>query len=397
MSLAHHRTTRAALLYFVLQNQTPVVFARVAADPAATCAAAKLIAAGIGAKAVLACHGHAAARASSVSPTCVAGADRRVDAAFRKAERHAGCATTGDASGISGRLDGQAAAAALALRPASGRSKCATGELHAIGIGAVAFLRTRAKYAVRSDRAHFESGRTPARAQLQHAFTAAVRKSGCTSKDPTTADTYAERIAGLAGPLRARLEGTKLVQIDPSARGEILAKRAAIEAQGFGVADDGSLLTGSPMPLGGWLVVLGDAQGRSGGGDGVVVLDVPAAVPFEGAIHHPADDAFVTGPVYLPDLAAEGEALQTLSFDIRNHGPCGMNLNPADDSSQCHATAATTARSRARGRAALNPDPHQFPAKVTRELGTYQNDAPGAVQVACLDYDGVIESHTDRG
>lgn len=103
----------------------------------------------------------------------------------------------------------------------------------------------------------------------------------------------------------------------------------------------------------------------------------------------------MTGPVYLPDLAANGEALQTLTFEVRNHGPCGMNANAGDDSNQCHASA--SARATGRGRSALNPDPTQFPAKVTRELGTYPNDAPGTAQIACLDYDGLIESHTDRG
>ena len=373
----------------------PAAFGRTVPDPAATCGAAKLLAAGLGAKAVLACHGHAAASGRPVSPACVAGADHRVEAGFLKAERRGGCATPADAAGISGRLDRQAAAAALAVRPATGRSKCATGELRAIGIGVVALLRTRAKFVVRSDRGQFESGRAAARIRLQHAFTAAVRKSGCMTKDPTTADTYAESIAGLAGPLRARLEATKLIQIEPSARDEILAKRTELEAQGFGVAADGSLLTGTPSPLGGWLAVLGSAQGRSLADDGIVALDLPAAAPFEGAIHHPSDDEFVTGPLYLPDLAAEGEPLQTISFEMRNQGPCGMNVNPADDPSQCHGAA--TARASTHGRAALNPDRHQFPPQVTRELGTYPNDAANAVQTACLDYDGFIESTTDRG
>jgi hypothetical protein len=38
-----------------------------------------------------------------------------------------------------------------------------------------------------------------------------------------------------------------------------------------------------------------------------------------------------------------------------------------------------------------------FPPKITTEFGTYPNEDPGAAQVACLDYDGFIESHTDRG
>lgn len=258
-------------------------------DPAGTCAAAKLMAAGGGAKAVLACQARAAGGGKAVDAGCVAGADRKLGAAFARAERHGGCATTGDAAGISGRLDAQAAAAALALRPASGRSKCATGALRAIGVGTVAFLRARAKYAVRFDRDQFDAARTAARARVAHAFGAAVRKPGCATTDPAAADAFAERLAGLAGPLRARLEGTKLVLIEPSGRADILAKRAAIEAIGFGVADDGSVLTGPANPLGGWLVVLGTGRGRSRADDGVVTLDVPPGAPFEGAVHHPAD------------------------------------------------------------------------------------------------------------
>jgi hypothetical protein len=385
----------APLSYLILAAMLGVASARPAPDPAAVCAAAKLMAGGVGAQAALACHMRAAAGGLPVNAACLTGADRRVAAAFVRAERRGGCATTGDAGGISGRLNRHAAAAAVALRPMTGRSKCASSELRAIGIGTTAFLRARAKYGMRFDREQFDASRAVARARLLRAFRAAVRKPGCLTKDPANATNYAERLAGLAGPLRARLEGTKLVLIEPSARGEILAKRAQIEALGFSVADDGAVLNGATSPLGGWLAVVGTARGRSLADDGIVTLDVPADAPFEGSIHHPADDDFVTGPVYLPDLAAEGETLQTLTFEVRNHGPCGMNPNSGDDSNQCHASA--TGRSHGRQRSALNPDPGQFPAKVTRELGTYPNDAPGTAQVACLDYDGLIESHTERG
>jgi len=39
----------------------------------------------------------------------------------------------------------------------------------------------------------------------------------------------------------------------------------------------------------------------------------------------------------------------------------------------------------------------QFPPLVTTEFGTYPNPDPAAEQIACLDYNGYIESHTDRG
>lgn len=364
-------------------------------DPATTCAADELMIAGVGAKAVMACHVRAAGSGKPVDEACLFHATNRVIAFFGRAEQRGGCASTGDAAGVNARLVRQAAAAAAVLRPAAGRSKCASGELRSIGSAAFALLRVRAKYVLRPSGKTFVGGRSTATTRLKRALAASARKSNCgTVTDVATGVAYADRMAGVAGPLRARLEATKIIRIADAGRAEVLAKRTTAEGLGFTVADDGSTLTGVARPLGGWRVVLGSGDGRSDATGGVVTVNVPSDPSiFEGQAFHPGHQDFVAGPVYLPDLAAEGEALQTITFAIRNNGPCGMNAAASDDSTQCAAHAGV----RGRERAALNPDPQQFPPKVTRELGTYPNDAPGTQQVACLDYDGLIESHTDRG
>jgi hypothetical protein len=213
-------------------------------------------------------------------------------------------------------------------------------------------------------------------------------------------------VAGLAGALRVRIEAVKQMRVAAAARGEILAARSAVEGHGFTLAGDGSLLTGPPVPAGGWLVSIGGGRGRSGT-DGTAIVDVPAGAPFEGQVFHPADETFVVGPVFLNELSPEGEAVQTLTFELTNNGPCGMNGDPADDSAQCSLAAATPvaralslpghAHQGFQTEAALNPNTTLFPPKITMALGTYPNPDPAAAQIACLDYDGVIESHTDRG
>jgi len=386
-------------------SSRPAAAKRSPADPAARCAARKLAATAVSALANLQCQSQGAAKGKAVRPSCLAAPRRRLSSTFGKAERAGGCAATGEGAAVAAGLENRAGEAALSLRPATGRSRCASAALRAIGIGAKALYRARAKFAEQPDQAKLAGVRAQVRARLQRTLAAAGRKGDCGSPlDATTAAGLAERVAGLAGALRVRIEAVKQMRIAAAARGEMLAARSTVEGNGFTLAADGSLLSGPPVPAGGWLVSIGGGRGRSGT-DGTAIVDVPVGAPFEGQIFHPADETFVVGPVFLNELTPEGEAVQTLTFELTNHGPCGMNQNPADDSAEC-TLAAPVARALSvpahvhhtpDTEAVLNPDRNLFPPKITMELGTYPNPAPGAAQTACLDYDGIIESHTDRG
>jgi len=86
-----------------------------------------------------------------------------------------------------------------------------------------------------------------------------------------------------------------------------------------------------------------------------------------------------------------------IDIELVTHGRCGMNVNPADDSAQCGAAAQAPRLPTPAGhdygeRGVLNPDPTLYPPKLQGELGTYPNPDPAATQVACLDYDGFIQT-----
>jgi hypothetical protein len=392
---------RAELLLVLLAlaglPAAPAAAKRAPIDPAARCVARKLAASSAGAAADLQCHGKAAAKGQATDPGCLVAVRQKLARAFEKAERPGDCAANGDVDGVAAGLETRAGEVAVLLRPAAERSKCASVALRAIGAGAKALYRARAKFAVQPDQAKLAGARAQVRERLARALGKAAKKGDCDPPlDVAATAGLAERVAGLAGALRVRVEAVKQMRIPEAVRGEFLAARGAVEGNGFTLSDDGSLLAGPAVSAGGWLVSIGGGRGRSDGA-GTAIVDVPAGAPFEGEVFHPADETFVVGPVFLNDLVPDGEAVQTILFELTNDGPCGMNHDAADDSSQCTA-AAPAARAHSHAEPSmLNPNPALFPGRITMELGTYPNPDPAAAQIACLDYDGIIESHTDRG
>ena len=377
---------------------------RPAPDPAALCAARKLAATGGTALADLRCHGKAAAKGRVVEASCVAGPRQRLAGAFGKAERPGSCAATGDAGAVADGLEQRARDLADLLRPFAARSKCAAKQLKALGVAAKKLYRARAKFVVDTDQAKLDGARAAARARVERAFAKAARKGGCVTLDaPTTPGTLTERAAGTAGPLQVRIEAVKRIRIAAAARAEILAKRAAVEAAGFTVADDGSVLTGTPVPASGWLVTLGSGRGRSDIA-GIVTLDVPVDAPAEGQTSPRLRRHLRRRPRVPKRAPARGGGAP--DDHVRDHEPRPLRDEreprrrlgavprgrDGDESRPC----AAPRRVRRRGEPA-QPRPDAVPPKITTEFGTYPNPDPAAEQIACLDYDGFIESHTDRG
>ena len=352
-------------------------------DAIAHCAATKLATTAAAARAELKCHGQAAGSGHAASPACLTGAANRIATQFSKAERGGGCEASGDAAAVATALAERIASAAAMVRPANGRSKCAGTVLRAAGQGAQTLYKARAKQRLRVDLGRLAAARAQVRARLQQV----VAKAGtCGASDAAALVALPEQIAGLAGTLFARLQAAKATRIGRVSQPDILSQRDALAAQGLTVADDGSLLTSPPQPAGGWLLRLGDRQGRSDS-DGLLTIDVSATTALEGEVFHPSDATFVVGHASLNDLVAGGETPRTMGFLITNNGPCGMDEDAADDPAACHSAGALAA---GLANATANPDPASFPPIITTPVGTYPNPDPNARQRTCADTDGPL-------
>jgi hypothetical protein len=229
---------------------------------------------------------------------------------------------------------------------------------------------------------------------LEGAFAAAEGGPDCQTFSDFVDTRYVLLVgAGLAGPLSTVVVTTKSIQFPDAARQDVIDKRGELEAQGLTVAGDGSTVSGEPKAAGGWIAQLGDQRVRIDP-TGLLQLDVPAGSPLEGSLFHPSNRDVPVARFFLVELGGVVDVPPPIQLDIVTQGACRMDVDPADDPPSCHAGAVPAGIGQVASfeTNALNPDPTQFPPKLDGSLGTYANPDPAAEQVACLDYDGFIQT-----
>jgi hypothetical protein len=361
----------------------------------ATCEEARLVAVGRYAQRALKCHAGAAARGRGASPRCLVVAQARAVLAIQKFDPTGLCFVDPPTLALLARGEAFVEGVAGLLRPARNASPCAGRKLNATGSVAARLLVARALLTRVYDPAALAGAVAAAAGTIQQRFAGAERRRCLTVGDSDGAVALVEQLAGVAGQLRGQIALSKTIEFPAPAWPDVQTNSATFEALGFTVAMDGSSLSGVPRPGAGWLVVLGGQRARTDA-TGTFDLDVPPGSPVEGQLYHPSNSDEPMSRFLVTEL---GDALAPGRIDIElvTQGRCGMNVNPADDSAQCGAAAQAPRLPTPSGhdhgdRGVLNPDPTLYPPKLQGELGTYPNPDPAATQVACLDYDGFIQT-----
>lgn len=367
--------------------------------PRQLCLRTKRRAAGGAARRALACHAQAARRGADVDARCLDKAASRLRKAFdkadRKAARRGGCPDTGDADTIWGAVATFGDDVTAAIGAGDARSKCDAKKLKAVAGAARRLLVAKAK--TKPPLGTEPLSRTIAKVnrKLAKAFAAAERRDDCgTGEDAVDVAARIAQLAGVGGMLRGRILGVKRIRMPEASQASVLANRAAFEAEGLSVADDGSWVEGPVVPAPGWLVTFGDATARTNL-DGEFTIDVPAGAPLVGSLFHPSSDTFEVGPIALAQLAGGADEPEPVFVSIESEGSCSMNANPAENPTECHG--AVAARRRVSSSAGdeeptlhVNPDPVLYPPLVEKDGTTYPNMDPAATQIVCLDYDGYV-------
>jgi hypothetical protein len=223
MTLAHRIGTfvLAALL-------TVAVDAAAATTPARRCAAAKLKAAGSVASKLLGCHASAVKRGLAVDGECLAKAHDKLTSAFTKAEAKGGCASSGDATTVTGSLDDFVAGVTTALADGGtpDGQRCAAVKLKAAGKKAATKLGCHGR-AVTKVEAVDAACLTKVETKFTTAFTGADARYVCATEgdaatietghvDPLVADVVADVPATTDGvvTLNGSLAGLQVFPTD---------------------------------------------------------------------------------------------------------------------------------------------------------------------------------------
>jgi len=110
-----HRLVRVFALFLGLVALRPLAAA--SSDPAAACAAAKLVATGAATQHLLGCQGKATASGGTVAQKCIDSANQKLTVVFGVADAAGGCIATGDAGTIDSQLQKFLSGVVTALRP----------------------------------------------------------------------------------------------------------------------------------------------------------------------------------------------------------------------------------------------------------------------------------------
>ncbi|HYR95266.1 MAG TPA: hypothetical protein VEM57_00965 [Candidatus Binatus sp.] len=362
---------------------------------AATCAEARMVNGGHLMQRVLRCHAAAAAAGRRVARPCIRRAVIQFAKALKRVDRPGTCVRASEAAFALVQFGGFAEAAAAGLRPARNPSRCVSVKLRVTGAAAAQVLAATARSGRDLDMGALASSVGSTGAALEAAFAVVELRGHCqTAGDFSAVWLLLQTVAGLAGPLQGRVELVKVMQFPPDARADVVANRATLEGQGAMVAADGSSLTGPAEGAAGWIATVGDQAVRLDATGGFL-LALPVGEPFEGRLYHPADRLNPVARFFVVELAGPTTSAPTpITLEVRTGGACGMNRDPADDPPSCHApgSAAITPRLAFHELARLNPDTTLFPPKVNGDLGTYPSSDPAATQVACLDYNGFVQT-----
>jgi len=359
----------------------------------ASCEEARLLAVASYTQRAFRCHVVAAARGRRVAPRCLALAQARALASVQRFDRSGACLLDPRSADLIGLATSGVEETATVLRPTGGRAPCAARKLKVAGAAAGRLLTRRAQLTRVYDPAGLAEAVRAMAETVAAGFATAERRACPTVGDAGVVAAIVEQLAGLAGPLAGRIVLAKTIEFPTPAWPEVAANAALLQDAGFSVAMDGSSITGPPQPAGGWLVVLGSQRARTDA-NGVFRLDVPSGSPVEGQLYHPSNADMPMARFLLTELGTPSVPGQ-LDVELATKGRCGMNVNPAADSVQCGGARSAPHTAHDHGlaeRAVLNPDPDLYPPKITGDLGTYPNPDPAAEQVACLDYDGYIQT-----
>lgn len=157
-----------------------------AADPANTCAAAKLTAVGKQVDSLLTCHARAVKAGVAVDPECLRKTEDAFTLAFTKAEDTAvkqggQCLTVGNVATIKERIDTIIGEMVTAFRPTPIASACAAAKLIATGNATLSLLQAYARNLVTPNNKALETAVSQVQANLAKAFTNAetLKKGNC--------------------------------------------------------------------------------------------------------------------------------------------------------------------------------------------------------------------------
>lgn len=166
-------TYRALLLGMLAPLPLGVALAHVAQTPSQRCQAAKLLATGSAARASLVCAAETSGGQGWLD--CIAKVDAALLAAFVRAEKHGGCATTGDASVLRSEVSVLRGSMTVLLRPdGSAPSRCTDMELRAGGRAVLKLARAH----VRARRSANAAALPPEVADVRRMFDASFARGG---------------------------------------------------------------------------------------------------------------------------------------------------------------------------------------------------------------------------
>lgn len=160
--------------------------------------------------------------------------------------------------------------------------------------------------------------------------------------------------------MTGRIIGEVRMEIAVEDRQTLLSNKELIEALGYAVNDDGSLVTFTEMKPAGWQVTLGD-QTTYTDTEGNFTIMVKEGGATEGAISPPTDTENVWTTFTVDDLVAEGKSPSEIVMAIEFLGPKFM-----DEGGEC------------------------CPSLTSTKSMLKDNSYPTGSEVQCLDYDGPI-------
>ena len=169
---------RATVLLLVLVVVRPTW---AAVSPAARCAARKLKATAVAARALARCHSDAAAHGAFLDNGCVDAAFGRLDGRFAASEAAGGCATADDQLAIRSIVEFAANDVVALVRPGLAADACASGKLRAVGTKLFAILAAHASDVRGGDGSRLAAAIARAEARFIAAFARIEQRATCTN------------------------------------------------------------------------------------------------------------------------------------------------------------------------------------------------------------------------
>ncbi len=126
----------------------------------------------------------------------------------------------------------------------------------------------------------------------------------------------------VSGPLFGRVFVQPMILVDEADQAEVAASRGQLEALGYLVATDGSVIAYQQSPAGYWTVEFGGQTSRTDPGGNFTINAVDGG-PSEGILRHPSDQRLFT-KFAINRLSSDAQRPGEMAIPLPFPGPCGM-------------------------------------------------------------------------